>query len=200
MNRSSALRRQAARSISPIRPDRLDHPVDPVDDVPGPAVLDDLRHAGPAEADDRRARRERLDHHQPERLVPLDREEEGVGAGEQVALRLAADLADGPDPVAVEPRLDRGPDVAQVVRVDLAREDEPPAGPPGRLDRPVGALRRAEPAEEQEIALVVARPPHAGPDVRADGVDVDPVEDRRQRAALGKVAALAAETAWWNHG
>ena len=42
---------------------------------------------------------------------------------------VAADLADGPDPVAVEPGIDRRADVGDVVRVDLAGEDQPPAGP-----------------------------------------------------------------------
>ena len=54
----------------------------------------DLGHRAAAQGDDRRAARHRLDHHQAERLRPVDREQQGVGVAEEVVLRRAADLAD----------------------------------------------------------------------------------------------------------
>ena len=58
------------RSTAPIAPALV------LDDEAGHAFVDDLRHRAAVEGDDRRAARHRLDHHQTERLGPIDRHQQ----------------------------------------------------------------------------------------------------------------------------
>jgi hypothetical protein len=55
--------------------------------------LDDLARRTLGERDDRRPAGQRLDHDEPERLLPADRHQQAPGAGEQVPLALALHLA-----------------------------------------------------------------------------------------------------------
>ena len=45
-------------------------------DVAGDTVIDDFRHGAAIPRDDRRSAGHRLDHHEPERLRPVDREQQ----------------------------------------------------------------------------------------------------------------------------
>jgi hypothetical protein len=53
---------------------RFDRLLRILDDETGRAILDDLRHGTLPKRDHRRATGHRLDHHQPKRLRPIDRE------------------------------------------------------------------------------------------------------------------------------
>ena len=69
-----------------------------VDDDPRATVVDHLGHGAPAGRDHRRPAGHRLDHHEPERLLPRDREERRARVLEQLDLlpvRHLADVLDG---------------------------------------------------------------------------------------------------------
>src|SRR5581483_9350671 len=125
-----------------------------VGDEPRDAVLDDLRHRAAARREHGSPARHRLDHHEAERLLPVDREERREGAGEEVALLGLRHLSEVLDPAA-EARADEAVEVRLLERLALLARD--PEGQPGRtrdLDRQVAALLRAHPAEEEEVALL----------------------------------------------
>src|SRR5262249_36498404 len=65
-----------------------------VDDDPTAAVLDHLRHGPPPRGDHRRAAGHRLDHHEAEGLLPLDREQRRARVLEQLDLLAVRDLAE----------------------------------------------------------------------------------------------------------
>ena len=69
-------------------------------------MLDDLRHRPARERDDRRAARERFDHHHAERLRPIDGKEERARAAEELLFAGLADLADELDERIGEERRD----------------------------------------------------------------------------------------------
>ena len=71
------------------------------------AVVEDLGNRAAANGHDRRATGERLDHHQAERLGPVDREQQRPGATEKRALLRLGDLAAVLDERMVQQRLDR---------------------------------------------------------------------------------------------
>ena len=66
--------------------DRVHHLAVVVDDDPGAAVVDHLGDGAVTGGDHRRAARHRLDHHEAERLLPLDREERRPRVLEQLDL------------------------------------------------------------------------------------------------------------------
>src|SRR6516162_11669912 len=78
------------RADAPHRPHRR---IEVVDDVACPALFDDLRNGSGAVSDDRSSTGQRLDHHQPERFGPVDREQLRAGATEERGLLRLADLA-----------------------------------------------------------------------------------------------------------
>ena len=108
--------------------DGPDHGIGIVDDEAGLAVVDQLGDAGAAHADDRRARRERLDHDEPERLVPRDREEERRRLGEKARFRGFVDLADEADALTIDVWLDLRLEPRPIALVDLAREEQASPG------------------------------------------------------------------------
>src|SRR5439155_18994300 len=57
------------------------------------SVFHHLRYRSPVVSDDRSAARHRLDHHQPERLRPINRKQKGVGISQKLVLLLVADFA-----------------------------------------------------------------------------------------------------------
>ena len=144
-------------------------------------VLHHLAGGALVEGEDGRAAGQRLEHHDPERLVPADGEEQGTGAGQQVPLLLLGHLADEPEPV-VEVGGDVALEVPPLGRLpDLPGQDQPLPGLEGRLERPVRALLRRHLAEEQEVAAI------APPDGEGAGVDavVDDPGHRHARDDLG---------------
>ena len=162
--------------------DGPDHGIGIVDDEAGLAVVDQLGDAGAAHADDRRARRERLDDDEPERLVPRDREEERRRLGEQTRFRGFVDLADEADALTIDVWLDLRLEPRPIAVVDLAREEQASPGAARHVDRHIGALGRGEAAEEGERRIRSRRRR-----ARRVAGKVDAVVDGRQ-AAAGRVA------------
>ena len=119
---------QPARGSIAAASHRGDRFVDALDQEAVAAVLDHLRCRAVAPGDDRRSRRHRLDHHQPERLRPVDREQQGARAAEESRLVGIADLADELDQRVVEQRLDLVLEIGGVGVVDLGRDLQLHAG------------------------------------------------------------------------
>ena len=128
--------------------------------IPLPPVLDHLGHGAPAGRDHRRPARHRLDHHQPERLLPLDREERRARVLEQLDLLAVRDLAEVLD--LGRTRCGRTNSSkyccssgSRLLAGDLQRQ-------PGRdrdVDRAVAALVRAHPPEEEQVVAAVRLAP-----------------------------------------
>src|SRR5262245_57675884 len=78
----------------------------PVDDETGHTVIDDLGYRTGPEGDDRRAASHRLDHHEAERLGPVDWKQQGRGAGEKSSLGFVGDFADQPNLGTIDLGLD----------------------------------------------------------------------------------------------
>src|SRR5688572_18941168 len=78
-------------------------------------VLQHLGDRPAAKRDHGRAARESLDHHEPERLGPVDREQEHSSVTQEFLLLTVADLTDVLDERVTEQRLD---DVLEVVAID----------------------------------------------------------------------------------
>ena len=149
---------------------------------PRAAVLDDLRHAALAVGHDRRAAGERLDHHQSERLRPLDGEEGGPGAPVELALGLVVDLAAEVD-VAGEVRFDLArEELALGPLVHLTGHDERRAQLLRHADRGVRPLVGRHAADEEEVVVFLC----------GEGLmlDVDGVRDGAHEVQLREAAAL----------
>jgi hypothetical protein len=108
-------------------------------------------------ADHRRATRHRLSHHDPEVLLPLDREEQAARSRQQVLLGGGVRLTDPVD-IWSETRLDLSLEIVMLARfVALPRKHERPARFPSRIDRKVWPFLGAHAAEEEhELVLVCA--------------------------------------------
>jgi hypothetical protein len=74
------------------------------------------------EREDRRAACHGLDHHQAERLRPVDREQQGTGIAEERGLIPLVDFPDIFNPRLVEHRLDDFAEIIFVRLVDLGRD------------------------------------------------------------------------------
>ena len=94
-------------------PHRLVHRVN---DGARDALVDDFRGGTLAECKDGCAARHRLDHHQAERLRPIDREQERPRLAQEFGLAALVDLADELDPRIAQQRCDR---FAEIVFIDL---------------------------------------------------------------------------------
>ena len=137
----------------------------------------------PCDRDHRRARRHRLGHHEPEGLGPLDREQHGVRAREEVGLLLDGDLAQdlfGP----VEARRDV---LVPVPLLGLLRHlyghDELATGTVGDVHGDLRALLAIDAPEEEEEVLLLGSERVAR--------DVDSVVDRRHIGKVGAECALS---------
>ena len=149
-------------------------PVTPSSTISGAAPSAIGQHGRPAG--------HRLDHHQSERLRPPDGIEESTGAGEELQLLGMGDLAQ-----VLEIGVEVGPDVHVEVLVlprlaHLGGHEQADAGLVGRLHRPVGALARRHPPEEEEV-VAVARP-------HREVLGIEAVVDDPGDGDLGHVAAL----------
>ena len=102
------------------------------------ALVDDFRNGTLAESKDGCAARHRLDHHQAERLGPIDREQERVRLAQEFGLAALIDLADELDPRIAQQRYDRFVEVGFVDLVDFGSDLQ------GNAQRPcVRAIRMA---------------------------------------------------------
>jgi len=94
VKRFSNCLRIAAR-VEPGQPaDHADRTGFVLDDKAGEALVDDLRHRTAVVGDDRRAAGHGFDHDEPERLRPVDRNQEPDRAAEEIRFLAVADLAD----------------------------------------------------------------------------------------------------------
>src|SRR6266498_1500110 len=135
--------------------DRPGQLLDLVADEAGHPVLDHLRHRAAAQGDHGRAAGHRLDHHDPERLVPLDREDQAAGACQQILLLLGVGLAE-PFGVGAQQGAHALFEVALLGGlVALGGDHDRVAGLARRLDRQVRGLLRADPPEEQAEVLLL---------------------------------------------
>ena len=121
---------------------------------PGAPVLDDLGGGPLREGEDRRPAGQRLQHDQPEGLVPADGEQQGAGSGQELELAGVVHLT-----LVHEAVVEIGEHVALVVGdlgrlPHLGRHDEGDVGLEGGLHGPVGSLVRCHAPQEEDVAAV----------------------------------------------
>ncbi len=95
---------------------RRDHLIDISDEEAGLTIVDQLAGGATGHADRRRAAGHRLHHREPERLIPLDRREQGGGARQQAGLGDPGHIGDVHDAIAVKRRSDA---VLEVLEPDV---------------------------------------------------------------------------------
>ena len=134
---------------------RLDHRCLVVADEARYPVLHHLGNRAAPARDHRRAAGERFDHHQSERLRPVNREEQRARASQKPRLVVAADLPQELD-VTAEQRANRFLAVRAVDGVDLRSDLERQAGRRGDANRRIDAFLRRDAAEKREVASVAA--------------------------------------------
>src|SRR5882757_11529085 len=122
-----------------------------VDDETGQAMLDDLRYRATAIGNHRRAARHRLDHHQAERLGPVDRHEQRPRPAQEFGLVRIADLADVLDARKSQQRTNLPLEIVAVDTVHLGRDLERQVATHGDADRPVDRLLRRDAAEKSQV-------------------------------------------------
>ena len=116
------------------------------------ALVDDFRNGTLAESKDGCAARHCLDHHQAERLRPIDREQKCMRLAQEFGLAALIDLADELDPRIAQQRYDLFVEIGLVDLVDfvidLKRNAERPCDPNGA----VGPLLGRDAAEKRDVA------------------------------------------------
>ncbi len=132
--------------------DRADRAGFVLDDEAGEAVFDDLRHRAAVVGDDRRTARHRLDHHQPERLRPVDRHQQRNRAAQERRLVGVTDLADVLDIRRIEHRMDLFFVVVAIRPIDLCSNFERNAAMFGNPDRTIDTFLRCDASEKGEVA------------------------------------------------
>ena len=117
------------------------------------AVFHDFFDRAAREGEDRRAARHRLDHDEPERLLPLDREEHRPGSREQRILLLGVRFAH----VLDEPSVDEGSHLPVPILakggLDLSRKLQSNAGAPCHFDGDMRPLARRHSADEHHVVV-----------------------------------------------
>ena len=163
---------------------RLHHAIGPLDQEPGQAGLDQLGRGPAREGDHGGAAGHRLDHRQAEGLGPLEREDRRVGTRQELGLLLTLDVF-LPLHTPPQPGFDVLAEIGHRLAafLDLARQHERPARPPGRLDGHVLAFLGTHSGDLQEVVVLLARD-RQGVHVHRVVHDPDPVE-LLDLAALG---------------
>src|SRR5712691_1080751 len=119
-----------------------------VHDPAGYAVVYDFRHRPPAKGEHRRAASHRFDHHQSERLGPVDRAEKGQRLAEEGGFFAIVDFTDVFDARTVEQRLDNLAEILRVDLVDLGGDAERNAELARDIDGAIRALLARDAAQE----------------------------------------------------
>src|SRR5690606_29969276 len=132
--------------------DLADGLLDAVHHVAGYAVLDDLGNRAVPEGKHRRAAGHGLDHNEPERLGPVDREQQRARIAQEPALAALVDLADEFDAGLIQQRCNLALEIRLVDAVDLRRDLQRQADGAGYGYRAVDALLRRYATKEGEIA------------------------------------------------
>jgi len=92
-----------------------------IDDHAADVIGDDLRNRAIAPGDNRRTGRHGFDHHQPERLWPVDRKQKRPRFSEKWAFLALVDLADELDERMIEQRFDLSLEKCKIRDIDLGR-------------------------------------------------------------------------------
>src|SRR5262245_42922039 len=116
-------------------------------------VFDDLSYRSAWPRDDGGPAGHRFDHHQSERLRPVDRKQQGRGVAKEGLLLPVVHLANEPDIVVIEERLDRLVEIAIFTARHLGGNAQWQARAMGHPDRDIRTLLRRDPAQECEIAF-----------------------------------------------
>ena len=141
----------AARAPGQRRREARRHVVDVAAHPSVHAVLHNLLDRAAGECDDRRAARHRLDHHQPERLLPLNREQQRPRVSEQRILLSGVGFADVLDLIAVDLRCNLLFPVIPEEWLHFSGELQADAGAPRRFDGQVGPLARRHASEKGDV-------------------------------------------------
>ena len=131
---------------------RRDRLVQRVDDVARDPVAHHLRHRAASKRDHRRTAGHRLDHHQPERLRPVDREQQRRRVAQEVVLLRLADLTHELDARVGHHGFDLRLEVFLILLVDLGGDLQRHAQPHRDVDRAIEALLGRHPAQKRQVA------------------------------------------------
>src|SRR5258707_11110775 len=123
----------------------------PIHDKAGDAVVDDFRYRAGPERDNRRAARHGFNHHQAERLRPVDRKQQSRGTGEKLLLGRIINFANQPDLVAVDLRFKPFLEVTPLPTWYFRRDAKRHSGGARNADCGLRALLGGEPAEKGKI-------------------------------------------------
>src|SRR5215472_10573007 len=153
-----------------------------IDNEAGHAVLDDFGNGSAAPSNDRGAAGHRLDHHQAERLGPIDRDQHRHGIAEKVLLLTLIDLADKLNLIAVQERFDLLLEIVSLHPRYFCRDAQREISRSRQLDRDMRSFFWREAAQKRQIAsgLQIRQQQPLGKTV-INGVDIIQV---RQRASL----------------
>src|ERR1051326_155834 len=124
-----------------------------VDNEAGCFVFKYLGDRAAAKGHYRRAARHRLNHHQPERLWPIDREKECRGLSKKCLLFLVAQFADELDQAVAQLRLDLLPEKLRTIPRNLGRYAQWHIRTAGDADGRLRALLRRDAAKKCKIPL-----------------------------------------------
>jgi hypothetical protein len=113
-------------------PHRLIHRVN---DGARDALVDDFRNGTMAESKDGCAERHRLDHYQPERLRPIDREQKRLRIAQEFGLAALIDLANELDPRIAQQRYDSFAEIGFIDLVDFGGDLQ------GNAERQMGVCK-----------------------------------------------------------
>ena len=116
------------------------------------ALVDDFRNGTMAESKDGRAARHCLDHHQAERLRPIDREQKRLRLAEEFGLAVLIDLADELDPRIAQQRCDLFAEIGFIDLVNFGGDLQGNAERPRYTDCAVRPLLGRDSAEKRDIA------------------------------------------------
>jgi hypothetical protein len=133
------------------------HLLDVAADPSVDAVLHDLFDGSAGERDNRCAARHGLDHHETERLFPLNREQQRSGPRQQRIFLFGIDFADVLDLAAVDARRHLLFPVLAEDRLHLAGELQTDACAFGGLDREMRPLARRHAAEKRDVVVLLRR-------------------------------------------
>src|SRR6185369_1673651 len=121
--------------------------IDRSDEETRAPVVDDLGDGAMRVGDDGSSARHRFDHHESERLRPVDGKQQRTRVAQEVRLGVLTDLADALDDRIVEKRANLLVEIAPVGRIDLRGDLQRNLRPPRDLDGTIDALFGGKPAD-----------------------------------------------------